>query len=224
MHQWNKKNLLRMIPLLLCLAFVVGYLIWGKDFSVETILSYAPKNPWLTAAFLLLMYAVKGMSVVFPIIILYMAGGFLFPPMIAVLVNALGVAVTLMVPYWISRVSRTDSAERLAAKYPKLEEIIAHQKGNTFFLSFFLRIISCLPGDAVSMYLGAIKIPFLKYFLGSMLGTVPRMIAETLMGTSITDPASPMFLISTGVTVLLAVLSVCGYAIYKRRMKKKREG
>ena len=61
------------------------------------------------------------------------------------------------------------------------------------FMSFFLRVISCLPGDTISMYFGASKMPFWTCLLGSFLGTLPGMVASTLLGMSITDPSSPMF-------------------------------
>ena len=38
---------------------------------------------------------------------------------------------------------------------------------------FFMRTLNFLPGDAVSLFLGAVKIPFEVYMLGGMLGTFP---------------------------------------------------
>lgn len=60
---------LRLLPLALCLAMVVFCIIRG-GFSVEDILSYAPRNVWLAAGFLLLLYLAKCLSVAFPIIVL----------------------------------------------------------------------------------------------------------------------------------------------------------
>lgn len=220
----NKKLiiLLRTLPLILCIAFILIYLFCGSDISAETILQYAPSNPLLAAMFLILLYGIKSLSIFFPIMILYVAGGFLFSPLFAILINTIGVLVELTIPYWIARASGIHSSERLVKKYPKLAEIITYQHGNTLFLSFFLRIISCLPGDAVSMYLGSIKTPFVKYLVGSVLGIIPGMVTATLIGTSITDPTSPMFWISV---ILTAVISVTSFLIYFfwRRKKKRQE-
>ena len=87
-----------------------------------------------------------------------------------------------------------------------------------FFDSFFLRIISCLPGDIVSMYFGAAKLDFSRYFWGSMLGIVPGTITASFMGESIRDPLSPKFIISLSVTLFMAVLSI---VIYRISNKKK---
>ena len=70
---------LRLLPLVLCLVMVVFCIIRG-GFSVEDILSYAPRNVWLAAGFLLLLYLAKSLSVAFPIIVLQVAAGHLFAP------------------------------------------------------------------------------------------------------------------------------------------------
>lgn len=220
--KWKNRGLtaLRLLPFLLCIAFVLIYLFSGRDVSVEAILHYAPENKWLAAAFLLIIYGIKSLSIFFPIIILHIVGGFLFPPLEAIVVNTLGVIVELTIPYWVGRVSGESSAAKLLEKYPRLAEAVAYQNGNAFFLSFFLRVISCLPGDAVSMHLGAIKIPFTKYLLGSLLGIFPGIITSTLIGTSITDPTSPMFWGSIILTVAISVLSFLFYFFWRRRKKK----
>lgn len=70
--------LLRTLPLILCIAFVLIYLFCGSDISAETILQYAPSNLLLAAIFLILLYGIKSLSIFFPVVILYIAGGFLF--------------------------------------------------------------------------------------------------------------------------------------------------
>lgn len=74
----------------------------------------------------------------------------------------------------------TNFSDRLCQKHPKLGELVDESSGNNFFMSFFLRVISCLPGDAISMYFGARKVPFWTCLWGSFLGTIPRTIAEPL--------------------------------------------
>lgn len=223
MVQMNKKLLtfLRILPLIICLTVVVGYLLFGEELSVEAILHYAPANPVLAAVFLVLLYGVKGLSIFFPITVLYIAGGFLFPTPIALLVNTVGVAVELTVPFWMGWISGEEFSARLIQKYPKLGEIITAQQSSAFSLSFFLRVISCLPADAVSMYLGASKMPFAKYLIGSILGTIPGTITTTLIGASITDPASPMFWISVILTVGISAASFLIYFLWRKSKKRK---
>lgn len=213
-------SVLRFAPLLICIIFVAAYFAGGKEITVESLMSYAPSTPFLAALFLVLLYALKSLSVFFPIIILNVLGGFLFAPVQAIVVNTIGVFVELTIPYWIGRYSGTGRAEKLMNKYPKLGEIIGEDSGNDFIISYFLRAVSFLPGDAVSMCLGAIKIPYRSYLVGSLLGTLPGTIAATLIGMNITDPASLMFWVSIGLTVGISVVSFVSYFIW-RKMKKK---
>ena len=151
---------LRLLPLVLCLAMVVFCIIRG-GFSVEDILSYAPRNVWLAAGFLLLLYLAKCLSVAFPIIVLQVAAGHLFAPAAALALNVLGLAMDLTVPFWIGRFSGSGLTTRLLARYPRLDGLLESQEGHYLFLSFFLRVIYLLPGDIVSMYFGSVRGPYL---------------------------------------------------------------
>lgn len=213
--------ILRFAPLIICAVFMCVYLFSGKEITAESLLDFAPEQPVFAALFVVLLYAFKSLTVFFPIIILNVLGGFLFEPVHALIINAIGVLVELAVPYWIGRASGTSFANKLCQKHPKLGELVSASTGNRFFMSFFLRVIGCLPGDAVSMYFGASKIPFWTCLVGSFLGTLPSMIAATLLGMNITDPSSPMFWISTGLTVGISVISLLIYWIWKRARKKK---
>ena len=95
------------------------------------------------------------------------------------------------------------------------------QQNHSFFLCFFLRAISCLPGDLVTMYLGATHTPFWHNFLGGTLGILPGMIPATIMGVSIQNPSSPAFWISAALSVGLAILSTVLYYVYLKHQKTK---
>lgn len=111
--------------------------------------------------------------------------------------------------------------QKLVQKYPRFGEIIGKQQDNALFLCFFLRIISCLPGDVVTMYFGATRTPFWQNLIAGALGVLPGMVLATLMGSSIQDPESPAFWISAILMITLAVLSAILYYAYRRKMQKK---
>ena len=207
----------RILPVSLCAALIILYFLFGRNIDVQTVLSYTPVSRPLAAAFLIVLYALKSMSIFFPIVILYFAGGFIFPTWVAILVNTAGAAVALAVAYGVGRISGGSLVEKFEDKYPKVAYILSAWSANPTFAAFFLRIISCLPGDAVSMLLGARKMPFGKYITGSILGYLPGLIASTLVGASITDPSSPMFLVSVSITVLISAGSMLFYYLWKRK-------
>ena len=213
-------TILRFLPLILCLVFMAVYMLSDKEITAEGLMNFAPDNPLLAALFLILLYAFKSLTIFFPIIVLNVLGGFLFEPIPAMLINCLGVLVELSIPYWIGRFSGSGFADKLKNKHPKLFELM-NDSSNDFFKSFFLRVISCLPGDAVSMLFGARKVKFATFLFGSFIGTLPGVITATLLGTSITDPDSPMFWISIGLTVGISVISFLIYFLWKRKRNKK---
>lgn len=214
----TKSSLGRVIlPALILLAAVI-YLVADPDVSVETILAFTPDDPLLAAAILLLLYGLKSATIVFPLMLLELTSGHLFPTGQALLVNLMGLAILMTVPYLIGRWSGMEAVDRLIQKYPRFGAVLDRQKESSLFLCFFLRVIGCLPGDVVTMYLGATGTPFGKNLLGGILGLLPRMVLATILGSSIQDPSSPTFWVSALLTVLLSVTSAAGYYFYRRRL------
>lgn len=216
-------TLLKAAPAIVCVLLLIWFLAAGDGISVDTILSYTPRNPVLAALLLLALYGVKSLTIVFPILLLQVAAGHLFPTGVALVVNLLGLVVDLTIPFWIGRASGSGLIQKLTRRFPKLEGLLGIQQNNTFFLSFFLRVINCLPGDVISMYLGATGTPYLTFLAGQMLGSLPSTICATVLGSSISDPLSPKFVLSLLLTILIAVSSSLFYYLYKKKTKKKTE-
>lgn len=218
--QKNKQliTFLKTIPLIICIIFIVLFLTSGKDITVQTVLDYTPESPFAAAMVILLLYALKSVSFVFPIAVLQIAAGHLFQTPVALLINFFGRAVTLSIPYWVGRFSGSGLINSLQEKYPKLKEICNKQGRNPVFISFLLRTFCFLPGDAVSLYLGATQIPFPYYLAGGVLGTTLGVVLATLLGSSITEPDSPAFWLSASLMAFMAIISAI---FYLRNNKKK---
>lgn len=215
----NKRliSFLKALPLIICIIFIVLFLAFGNDITVQTVLSYTPKSPFAATIVILLLYALKSVSFVFPIVVLQIAAGHLFHTPAALLVNFMGRAVTLSIPYWIGRLSGSDLIDNLQKKYPKLKELCNRQGQNPVFISFLLRTFCFLPGDAVSLYLGATKIPFPHYLTGGVLGTALGVVLATILGSSITEPGSPAFWLSASLMAFMAIISVIVYLHNSRK-------
>lgn len=220
MHAPEKKRIktvLKFLPVIICAIFIILPLASGKEITVEAILNYTPEEPLKAAFVILCLYALKSMSFVFPIVVLQIATGHLFQTSAALLINFSGRAITLTIPYWVGRFSGSDMMKNLSAKYPKLEEIYSRQGKNPLFISFLLRTFIFLPGDAVSLYLGAIRIPFPYYLTGGILGTTLGVVLSTAFGSSITEPGSPAFMLSAFLMTLVALLSFLYYIKNRRK-------
>lgn len=96
-------NIRKYLPAVLLLVLLLFCIRYREDLSVERILSYTPEEPVKAALLMLGLYAVKSVSFIFPIAILQLAVGHLFSTGTALLVNFLGRAVTLALPYWMGR-------------------------------------------------------------------------------------------------------------------------
>ena len=217
--QKNEKlfSLLKFLPFGACAVFMILFLASGRKITVQAVLSYTPKYPPAAAVIILLLYALKSISFVFPLAVLQIATGHLFPTPAALLINFAGRAVTLSIPYWVGRFSGSELMGHLQKKYPGLEKICAAQEQNPVFISFLLRTFCFLPGDAVSLYLGAAKIPFPYYLTGGILGTILGVTLSTVLGSSITEPDSPAFWLSAFLMTLTAVASFLFYVCSIRK-------
>jgi uncharacterized membrane protein YdjX (TVP38/TMEM64 family) len=201
------KKVMRFLPIVACLIFTI-IAVWKRDeLSVQNISRLVTENVALSALILLLLYALKSLSVAFPIAVLEVVAGIVFPLPIALLLNLIGIVIVLTIPYHIGRLSGHDLADQIIGRNKWLERISEYQSKNAFFVSFLLMVIAILPGDIVSMYLGASGIRFPQFLTGCLLGALPRMIAYTIAGDSIMTPNSPAFIISVLLSVLLAVIS-----------------
>ena len=207
----------------ICLCLLVAVFALCSDASLHTIVTYISNNPLLCAVLLLLFYALKSISIVFPMLALEIAAGYLFSPLVALGINLAGILIALSIPYWIGHVVGIKQINKLTAKYPKVEAILSKQQSHSFFLCFFLRVVSYLPGDVVTMYLGATHVSFWQNLLGGTLGILPGMVLATFMGSNVQDPSSPAFWISAALSVGLASLSTLLYFCYLKRQKHQEE-
>lgn len=223
MNSRNPKkwlSILKFLPFVMCIFFIICYISSGEEITVQTLLKYTPENPLGAAFMLFFMYTAKSVSIIFPLIILEIAGGHLFPTVTALIINTLGIMICHTTAYWIGRVSGTTVINKLVQKYKTFASLLKNQNNNSFFMCFFLRTLHCIPGDVVSMYLGATKTPYWCYLLASTLGSLPSTILATLFGANITEPSSPMFWISILLMTLLAGFSLLAYYLYKYKLQK----
>ena len=186
---------------------------------MNTILRYTPENAMLAAGIVLLLFALKSLTVVFPLSILYLESGILFQPVIAVLISTVGLAITITIPYWIGRYSGKQIVQKICQKYPKAEMVAKYQRTNPFFACFITRIVGFLPGDIVSIYFGACDTVYLIYLAAGVSGSLLSIITTTLLGEKISTPFSVEFMIVLLCRILVSVGAVV--INYQLNQKKK---
>ncbi len=211
------KKIFKAVTITAYAILVITAIYFIRNIGLDDLLSYTPENKIIAALFILGLFALKSLSIVFPILALQIATGMLFPAPIALLINLVGTAISFAIPYYVGMFLGADSAEKRINKNEKLKRIIEKQRSREFFLSFFLRVISCLPSDLVSMYLGLLRFRFPKYMLSSMLGALPGIIPATFMGKSIRDPNSPEFIVAVAITLICSGISIIYYYFHIKK-------
>jgi uncharacterized membrane protein YdjX (TVP38/TMEM64 family) len=212
-------RLIKFLPVVGVAVFVTAYFVAGRSISVNTLLNYTPKNLYFAALFMMALFAAKSMTIFFPIIILEVLGGIIFPTGIAIIINIVGNMITYSLPYLFGLLTGSDIKTFLIKKQPKLQVIYDLKIRSKWFLSFFLRAISCLPGDLVSIYLGANEIPYFIFITGSILGSLVAILAATIIGATILNPTSPAFIISVIIRISIALSSLVFYRLYNKKRR-----
>ena len=216
----NKKKLIPIAAIIIMgIVFTVIVKKSGQPLSVSTILRYTPENTILAAGVLLLLFALKSLTIVFPLSLLYLASGILFTPIIAVLLSTAGLAVTITIPYWIGRYSGKQAVQEICRKYPKAGTLAKYQETNAFFACFITRIVGFLPGDIVSLYFGACDTKYGRYLVAGITGSLLSIITTTLLGEKISDPFSLEFMI----VLLCRILVSAGAVAVKYRLSQKKK-
>ena len=216
----NLDRLVRYFPLAITLLLTLICILSLRDLTVEEILHYTPQSLPLAAAALLAMYAFKSLSVVFPISVLYVASGVIFPLWLAWLVNLLGLWVCSALPYWVGRISGGELARRVVENHPKAARISQVTGRNELFTAYLLRVIGVVPGDLAGILLGAMGMKWSSYLAGSILGLLPGMLIQTALGEYAQDRSSPLFWLLCLLMAAISGVSALAYLRWLRASKR----
>lgn len=219
----HSSRMLKILPPILTVALVLLCIYIGSRMSIQGLISYTPSNVLLAAAGILALFAVKSLSVIFPLSVLYIVSAFWFGKWVGLAVCYLGLVVSCTIPYLLGRPFGAGMVEQLLCKYPKLQSV---GDSNQLMFSYLLRIVSVLPGDLCSLFLGACSVDYRRYLIGSLLGLSPMMIlhvlfadlfAQSLSG-SFWEALTPQTIV---VIVVLVVISIISSVILNKRYSPK---
>lgn len=216
----NLFNYKKIITAVLIIIGIIIYLIFGEEITVDNILNMSPRNRIIASIFILILYLIKSMSIVGPIMALYIASGLIFPLYWAIPLNILGVAIGLTYSYKIGYSSGDFLKEKILSRYDKLNEFYSVVKDNEWFSAFIIRIVGLLPHDIVNMFFGSLRISYYKYMTASIIGLMPMMIISTVIGRTITDPTSREFLLAVIMRVVLSISASLIYRVILNKSKK----
>ena len=214
----NKKqkriiNFARIVALtfLVCVIFYVATKLKTNPelTSSENIVRIVSSNPIIAVLEFVLLYVLKGISMVFPSAVLNIAAGMIFDFPFSSVVSGLGIFVEFILMYAVGKFLGKDIVEGIKQKYPVVNKLDSFQTHNSFFISFIIRIMGVVSYDMASIYLGASGVKFLGFILGSMCGATLNIIIDGLFGKYIFNPFSWQIwvvVIIRGTVIAMAIL------------------
>lgn len=202
-----------LIPIAVMALTLVGIaILWfqGK-LTAENIMHYTPDNLFLAALLICVLFTLKGLSVMFPGTVLYVLIGMIYSNVwLALLVSIVGTLFEIGITYYMGHLCGETKFVRNLQKKPKFKKLFDAESKNERMLVYLSRILG-LPYDVMGMFWGAMGVKFLPYMVFSMLGKLPKVVIETVVGTAVNSRFSKssiiLFVVLLVVTLVITIIS-----------------
>ncbi|MDR2547458.1 MAG: VTT domain-containing protein [Lachnospiraceae bacterium] len=210
MKRLNNKWFYTILPLLAVVVLVPLLMPYMMTLSVDDIVNYVPYSIVPAILVLIAFYIVKPFIVVVPITTSFIVAGIVLPTGWALLVVILGLVISLSIGYIAGKVLGTDMVHKIMEKNIKAKAFLLENQNNQLLLCFVARV-SPLPFELVSLFFGALNMPYWKYIGVSLLGLIPFMVPCVFVGTAISNPISIEFLLPLMIGLLISAASIFVY-------------
>jgi len=206
-------------------VFIIALIIWKyEDFKTMDIRGLVAASATTAAAVATIwgIYLLKSMVFVIPASLIYIAVGMAFPAHWAILINAAGILIEISVSYLFGLIMGGPYVINKLQKIKYGDKILELHGKNKLSAIFAIRFLPVFPIDLVSLFLGAVRMRFLPYFLISAGGILPRVILFTVLGDGLYDYV-PMQKIALVAAILLPVALIIWVIKYALKAKKSED-
>lgn len=167
------------------------------------------------------VYAFKSAVFVIPAMVIYTAVGVVFEPWQAVLINAAGIFIEVILTWCLGRILGGKTVEKLLRRSAKGQKILAKSNTTKYPVFFGIRALPVFPIDFVSLFMGTTSMKFPAYLALSFFGILPRVVMFTLLGDRIyawipIKVAVPMVV---GLVIIALIVWIIRYCIRMKRGK-----
>ena len=225
----KKRNFDKLIKVLqvASIAFMVAmvavmFVLMNKfDISIDNAaqLSGYITGGTLTVALVIIAFTVvKSFALVFPPAVIFAVSGLIIDNVwVAIGVNAIAVALSVILPYYFGRFAGKDLLETLKVKFPKIKKLDDFAGKNEFMVVYVVKASGVVPSDLMSVIYGAMNVNFFKFFIASNLGMLPFNVLFTFLANKgdLSNPYSLLYIIP--IPVFVVIMSV----VVKKMTKKK---
>lgn len=207
------------IPLIIGLVLLVFLLYNFQDITAQEIVDYSPDDYLLAFFMMMALFAIKSLSVFIPLPVLYLSSTLIFTSHLAIVVNLLGLILSLSLPYLIGVYSASEFLEKIFFKYPRVKKINDFKRDNEFGFTFTIKLVGLIPNDISSLLLGSMNVGYFKFLTASILVRLPMMLFTTITGLNyLKDEKNSLMLIGIVMLISLVILYL-SYGSYKHKYK-----
>lgn len=198
------------LPILIVLFYSLTKIITGL--TPDDIFSFTGGNVWYEIGIILLIYMIKSVLFFIPVAFIYILTGNLFPPMYSILLNILGLCVTLTLTFFLGRWLGKDFVEKITRRSDRMRRFMENNDKSNATL-FALRASGVFPVELISLVCGCSGYGYWSFLGLSLLAMVPSLIPFSVMGEALRDPLSKEFILPFLIAILLMVGSLIFYKI-----------
>lgn len=202
---------------LLSFAFMAAMLIAGIVFiisnnisvrNIDAITSHIHGGTLTVSAIIIAFTLIKSFALVFPPIVMYfVAGVVLGNAPLAIAVNLIASALSLILPYFLGRFTGKEMLSTLENKFKAVKKLENFTEENTWVVVFILKVSGIVPSDLSSVIFGAMNIPFGKYFIASNLGLLALNVSWSLIGAKgdLSDPLTYIYMLPIIICLIISL-------------------
>lgn len=209
-------RVLQIAAFLFMISMVVAMLILMKKFNINienaAELSSFITGGTLTVAVIIIAFTViKSFALVFPPAVIFAVSGILFENVwAAIAVNLIGVALSMILPYYLGKFTGKDLLDTLTNRFPKIKKLDDFAGKNEFMVVYVVKAAGVIPSDLMNVIYGAMDINFKKFFIASNLGMLPFNVLFTLLGNKgdLSNPYTLLYIIPIPVFVVIMSIVV----------------
>ena len=209
---------------MLAMAAAIVYLMAKYHISVKNadqIAGMLTGGTLAVAAVIIGFSVVKSFALIFPPAVIYAVSGIFFENLwTAILVNFIATVLSLVLPYFLGRLTGRGMLDSLKKRFPKIEKLDSFAGENEFAIVLIVKASGMLPSDLSSLIFGAMDMKFTTYFLAANIGMLPLNVLWTLLGNKgdLSNPLSYLYVLP------ILLFAVAAAFIMKKMSNKKKEG
>ena len=200
------------------LAVVLGVLTLCGVIDLGTLPQLVADKPALAVLVALGLYALKGISVAVVYHVLVVSVALVFPLPAALVINAVGLVISLTASYLVGRHTDPSDLNGLLDRHPRIKRFFDPSQEMGFASCFVIHSLG-LSMEVLGVLFGMLRTGYGTYLVSSWLAIYPGTVCFTILGSRL-DFHSPVFWAFLAINVVML-----GYALLycKRRMAASRQ-